>query len=278
MKTCIIGMGEIGLGLYHAMNASGTNEISGVDVNPKRIQLLQEQGLNVSNRIPTDCDAYIIAVLLTDQVVDVLTNNHFPPNSLIIIESTILPGTSKKILEMNPDMKLVVFPHRYDPETQDMHGFLNISTKFRRVLGAKDEETMGEAQEYLSQYMNTQFIHPTSLEVAELCKPLENAIRYCEIALAEELKVLCEKNDFDYAEVRAAINTKWNMDLKEARDGIGRHCLPKDVQLMDRLFADNTFFKTAMNADSAYRSHLEHNGLATAPIMVDGSKIRHRVK
>jgi UDP-N-acetyl-D-mannosaminuronic acid dehydrogenase len=126
--------------------------------------------------------------------------------------------------------------------------------------------------------MDTQFIHTTSLDIAEICKPLENAIRYCEIALAEELSVLCEKKQLNFEEVRQAVNSKWNINLKEARDGIGRHCLPKDIQIMDKLFPANTFFKSAMNADSKYRGHLENKGIETAAITVDGWRTIHRVK
>src|SRR2546427_3687292 len=41
--------------------------------------------------------------------------------------------------------------------------------------------------------------------------------------------MICDENRLDFEELRRGMNTKWNVEVLEARDGIGGTCLPKDV-------------------------------------------------
>ena len=261
MKVSIIGMGEIGSGLYEEMQKKGIDEITGVEISEKRIEELKKNGFNVTGKVPLDSDVYIIAVLLSGQVMDVIASNTLPEKSLVVVESTLSPGTAKCIMTLKPHTKLVVFPHRYDPDTVKKHGFLNLNNEFARVIGTVDKETEKEALDFYSRYLDTNFLHFTSIDAAEMSKTLENAYRYIEIAIAEELKTLMEKRGIDFEEVRKAINSKWNTDIKEAKNGIGRHCLPKDIKIMDWFFPENTFFKGAMAAEEKYRQNLIEHGI-----------------
>src|SRR5215831_14221960 len=75
-------------------------------------------------------------------------------------------------------------------------------------------------------------MHPiTSIEIAELTKVVENAHRYLQIAFAEELYLYCQANNVNFPELRDALNTKWNVEILEPREGIGGHCLPKDTKM-----------------------------------------------
>jgi len=71
----------------------------------------------------------------------------------------------------------------------------------------------------------------SSIEVAELTKIIENSHRYLQIAFAEELYLYCQANNILFSELRDALNTKWNVEILEPRDGIGGHCLPKDTKM-----------------------------------------------
>ena len=95
----------------------------------------------------------------------------------------------------------------------------------------------------------------SSIEVAEMCKITENSHRYLQIAFAEDLKMLCAKIGMNFEDLRAACNTKWNVDIPEARDGIGRHCLPKDIRYVTSL-APSTLLESAMKVDKEYREWL----------------------
>jgi UDP-N-acetyl-D-mannosaminuronic acid dehydrogenase len=75
-------------------------------------------------------------------------------------------------------------------------------------------------------------MHPVSeVEIAETTKIVENAHRYLQIAFAEDLYLYCQANNIHFPELRDALNTKWNVNILEPRDGIGGHCLPKDTKM-----------------------------------------------
>ncbi|GAG78558.1 unnamed protein product, partial [marine sediment metagenome] len=95
-------------------------------------------------------------------------------------------------------------------------------------------------------------IEVSSIEVAEMCKVTENAYRFVEIAFAEELHTICDNLGLPFEELRKAINTKWNINILEARDGIGGHCLPKDVRYLWTIIK-SPLLQGAITADETYK-------------------------
>jgi UDP-N-acetyl-D-mannosaminuronic acid dehydrogenase len=103
-------------------------------------------------------------------------------------------------------------------------------------------------------------MHPVAnIEVAELTKIAENAHRYLQIAFAEDLYLYCQANNINFGELRDALNTKWNVNILEPRDGIGGHCLPKDTKMF-------------LNSSKSIRSKILH-----AAIEVDEDYRRYRL-
>lgn len=101
-------------------------------------------------------------------------------------------------------------------------------------------------------------MHPvSSVDVAELTKIVENAHRYLQIAFAEELYLYCKSNGISFPELRESLNTKWNVEILEPRDGIGGHCLPKDTKMF--INSSNTIkskiLQAAMDIDEDYRQY-----------------------
>jgi UDP-N-acetyl-D-mannosaminuronic acid dehydrogenase len=101
-------------------------------------------------------------------------------------------------------------------------------------------------------------MHPvSSVDVAELTKIVENAHRYLQIAFAEELYLYCKSNGISFSELRESLNTKWNVEVLEPRDGIGGHCLPKDTKMF--INSSNTIkskiLQAAMEIDEDYREY-----------------------
>ncbi|KAA2283661.1 hypothetical protein [Candidatus Nitrosocosmicus sp. SS] len=68
-------------------------------------------------------------------------------------------------------------------------------------------------------------------DVAEVTKIVENSHRYLQIAFAQELLLYCISNNISFTELREALNTKWNVDILEPRDGISGQDLPKDTKM-----------------------------------------------
>ncbi|HEY9387213.1 MAG TPA: hypothetical protein VIP70_09235 [Nitrososphaeraceae archaeon] len=75
-------------------------------------------------------------------------------------------------------------------------------------------------------------MHPVpEVEIVELTKIVENAHRYLQIAFAEDLYLYCQANNINFAQLRDSLNTKWNVNILEPREGIGDHYLPKDTTM-----------------------------------------------
>jgi len=97
----------------------------------------------------------------------------------------------------------------------------------------------------------------SSIEVAELSKIIENSHRYLQIAFAEELYLYCQANNILFSELRDALNTKWNVEILEPRDGIGGHCLPKDTKMfLTSSKMRSKILQSAIEVDTLYRDFL----------------------
>jgi UDP-N-acetyl-D-mannosaminuronic acid dehydrogenase len=90
------------------------------------------------------------------------------------------------------------------------------------------------------------------VEIAELTKIIENVDRYLQMAFAKDLFLYCQANNVNFAELRDALNTKWNVNILEPRDGIGGPCLPKDTKMF--LQSSNLkILRAAMEVDKRFR-------------------------
>jgi len=95
----------------------------------------------------------------------------------------------------------------------------------------------------------------SKIELAELTKIIENSHRYLQIAFAEELFVYSQANGIDFWELREALNSKWNVNILEPRQGIGGHCLPKDTKMFlnSSNLVRSKIISAAIEADDEYR-------------------------
>ncbi|MGI0057420.1 MAG: hypothetical protein ACREAK_08630, partial [Nitrosarchaeum sp.] len=72
--------------------------------------------------------------------------------------------------------------------------------------------------------------------------------------------IICDKTNVDFNELRSAINTKWNVNILEAHQGIGGHCLPKDSQMLldiSKNVIHSSVIEAAKKIDHQYRIHNE---------------------
>ena len=110
-------------------------------------------------------------------------------------------------------------------------------------------------------------LHPVSnIEIAEISKIAENAHRYLQIAFAEDLYLYSQANGINFAELREALNSKWNVNILEPRDGIGGHCLPKDTKMFLQSSQSQNKSKilgAAIEVDRIYREYRQAKNIAT---------------
>jgi UDP-N-acetyl-D-mannosaminuronic acid dehydrogenase len=236
--------------------------------------------ITVSTHKPDDMFSPQIEGLLS--VVEKISRETKKNEALVSIESTIPKGTSKKVFEMlSHRLHVVHAPHRWYALEEKVHGINQL-----RVIGgvcdcclkagmqfydgrdphpsySSTSPLLSPLSPYSSsspQYPNNKSLgipmHPVSeIEIAEITKVVENADRYLQIAFAEELYLYCQANNINFPELRDAVNTKWNVNILEPREGIGGHCLPKDTKmfLQSSKSIRSKILTTAMEVDEHYR-------------------------
>jgi nucleotide sugar dehydrogenase len=263
-QVCVVGLGQIGFPVAEYVSTKGV-EVWGYDISSVALERFSKNG---KVKATTDwsgipkVDIYIVSVTTgqldgapdLSAVFDVCKKiaAAAKPAALVTIESTIVPGTSRKIFQeiFKGKIHLVHAPHRYWADEPVKHGVNQL-----RVIGGVNQESLGAGLKFYKETLGIPMHACTSIEVVEMCKIVENSHRYLQIAFAEDLKILCSKIGIDFDDLRAACNTKWNVDIPEARDGIGRHCLPKDIRYVTSL-APSTLLESAMKVDKEYREWL----------------------
>lgn len=226
-----MGLGEIGGAVFDEI-AKHPNAIDlhliGVDVDPNK--LLPHPHAHVattefSNGIPS-AEIYIICVWSTDQILSVIdTVEKLNKDALICIESTIDPTAIDAIRRIN----VVAFPHRFNPNDPE-HVVFNLD----RLMGTSNQKALEKACQFYHKFMDPKLIHHVSFETAVFAKVAENAYRAIEIIIAQEIKKACDLQGVDFKAMREAMNTKWNIDMRDALYGVGGKCLPKDLGLFNK--------------------------------------------
>jgi len=265
-KILIIGLGQIGYSNAEYMTSLGL-KVDGFDISEKAIQRALESKV-IQNKAASfeGYDYYVICISthrpenmfvpFLDGLFEITQRlaNEGKTGSLVGIDSTITRGTSEKVKQiLNHRLHVVHVPHRFYVHEKQEHG-----VKQTRVLGACESCCENEAKSFYGKMLEIPLHTVSSVDVAELTKIVENSYRFLEIAFAEELKMVCDNSGIDFDELRKAINTKWNIKILEAKEGIGGHCLPKDSQMFLEFSNDSlvtSLIKAAKMIDQQYRFH-----------------------
>jgi len=263
MKVCVAGLGHIGLptALYVANRGL---KVFGYDISEKAVAKAKSSGINAlrnwADVPPADFYMICVSTFLKNNepdltpVFDVCEKiAEKAESALISIESTVIPGTCRKINEniFKGCAALVHVPHRYwirDP--------IKRGVKQLRIIGGVNDVSLKRGVRFYRDQLNIPLHVASSIEVAEMSKIVENAYRYLQIAFAEDLKMTCDELQINFEEARKACNTKWNVEILEARKGIGGHCLPKDMEFFISISPYNTILKSAVSVDNTYKKWL----------------------
>jgi UDP-N-acetyl-D-glucosamine dehydrogenase len=146
---------------------------------------------------------------------------------LVVLESTTYPGTTREevlpALTVGEDFFLAFSPERVDPGRTDW-----TTKNVPKVVGGITPACTERAAELYGSAIET--IHRVSTpEAAELTKLLENIFRSVNIALVNELAILCDRMGIDVWEVVDAAATKpFGFMPFSPGPGLGGHCIPID--------------------------------------------------
>jgi len=283
-KVLIIGLGQLGFPVAKYVKERGFDTY-GYDINTEAMDIAQRSiGIKqVLDFGSDDFDVYVICVsthkpddIFSPQIDGILSvadkiSREAKKDALVSIESTIPKGTSKKVFEiLNHRLHVVHAPHRWYASEEKEHGVNQL-----RVIGGVCDCCLRVGLQFYDSYndgigrgnystTSTLYkdlriaMHPVShVEIAEITKIAENAHRYLQIAFAEELYLYCQANDIIFPELRDALNTKWNVEILEAGEGIGRHCLPKDTKMFleSSKSIRSKILAAAMEVDEDYKRY-----------------------
>jgi UDP-N-acetyl-D-glucosamine dehydrogenase len=157
---------------------------------------------------------------------------HLTRARLVVLESTTYPGTTdhlvRPILERSGktadrDFLLAYSPERIDPGNEE-YGFRTTP----RIVGGTSPEATGVATVFYEQLVD-KVVPLSSCRAAELAKLLENTFRHVNIALVNEMAMLCQEMGIDVWEViEAAASKPFGFMPFSPGPGVGGHCIPLD--------------------------------------------------
>ncbi|MFW9995702.1 MAG: nucleotide sugar dehydrogenase [Candidatus Odinarchaeota archaeon] len=157
-------------------------------------------------------------------------SKYLKKGQLIVLESTVYPGVTEEIikpileksgLRSPEDFGLAYCPERFNPGDSD-----HTVEKVVRVVGGIAAEWTDAANALYSQVQET-FV-TVDIKTAEAAKVIENTQRDLNIALMNEIALICEHLKIDVYDVLEAASTKWNFGRYLPGPGVGGHCLPHD--------------------------------------------------
>jgi UDP-N-acetyl-D-glucosamine dehydrogenase len=157
---------------------------------------------------------------------------HLRPGQLIVLESTTYPGTTQEVvlpileksgLKVGEDFFLAFSPERVDPSNKSY-----TTRNIPKVIGGITPHCTALAVLLYQQFIE-QIVPVSSPGTAEMVKLLENTFRSVNIALANEMAMLCHTFGINVWEVIEAAKTKpFGFMAFYPGPGLGGHCIPVD--------------------------------------------------
>lgn len=260
----VVGLGYVGLPLAVEKAKAGYRVI-GFDIQQKRCDMVNEGHNYIGDVVDEDLknltgsgklvattdysriaevDAVAIAVPTpldkykqpdVSYVVNSTTSvaEYLHKGMLVVLESTTYPGTTEEIvkpilektgLKCGEDFYLAFSPERVDPGNKQ---FKTKNTP--KVVGGITKDCTEVAATMYRNVLEGEIFEVSSPAVAEMEKILENTFRNINVALANEMAILCERMGIDVWEVIEAAKTKpYGFMAFYPGPGLGGHCIPID--------------------------------------------------
>jgi UDP-N-acetyl-D-glucosamine dehydrogenase len=263
-KIGILGMGYVGMPLAVVFAEKGF-DVLGIDPDPRKVETFNK-GISYIQDVPTETVARLheacklnmtsdFAALAEMDAVSIcvptpLRQTGDPDMSFIlsateqlakyvhkgmvvVLESTTYPGTTRELLvpmlteksglKVGEDIFICFSPERVDPGREDWTTF-----NTPKVLGGMTTACVEAGAAWYEGAIKT-IVKVSSPEAAEMAKLLENTFRMINIAMVNELALMCERLGVDVWEVIDAAGTKPFGFMKfTPGPGLGGHCIPID--------------------------------------------------
>lgn len=281
---CVVGLGYVGLPVFISLKKKFN--VIGFDTNYKRVNELnnhvdrnnefKKNQLKLINnsKITSDevflkkCNFYIVTVptpINNDQLPDLKYINsafktiskYIKKDDIIFLESTVFPGTTeiicKKIINKYSKVKFYI---GYSSERINPGDKINNLENINKVVSIINKKKIKSRVKKVYSCISKKIIFTEKIKEAELSKLIENTQRDLNIALMNEIMILCSKTNLDFNEVIRLAKTKWN--FLEFNPGlVGGHCLPVDPHYLSYYAKKNNFSTKVVLAGRKINNSME---------------------
>lgn len=260
----VVGLGYVGLPLAVEKAKAGFKVI-GFDIQKKRVDMVnrgenyigdvvdEELKKLVKNKMIVatcdysriaECDTVAICVptpldkYMQPDISYVLNSSkeiskYVKKGTLVVLESTTYPGTTEEVImpifkekgfTIGEDLFLAFSPERVDPGNK-----IYKTKNTPKVVGGVTKSCQEVSKVLYESVLEGEIFVTSSPKVAEMEKILENTFRNINIALINEMAILCDKMGIDIWEVIEAAKTKpYGFMAFYPGPGLGGHCIPID--------------------------------------------------
>lgn len=269
-NVLVIGLGYVGVPLLEALSSSDKFNLNGYDISENVIFELQNKSgfykgidlgklhdktINLFSNASDikNIDIYIICVPtpLLDGGPDLkmlreageLISGKLKKGDLVILESTSYPGTTEDVLlpileksnlKAGMDFSLAFGSERIDPGNKE-YGIKNTP----KVIGGIDNLSTVRVKNFYESFV-MEVIEAKGTREAELSKLLENTYRIVNIALINELAMVCHELKIDIWDTIKCASTKpFGFQAFYPGPGVGGHCIPIDPIYLSRYIFEN---------------------------------------
>jgi UDP-N-acetyl-D-galactosamine dehydrogenase len=265
-RVAVIGLGYVGLPVALAFARKFPRTV-GFDVNARRVEGLR-CGIDVSRgvsaealkasslEITTAPEAMRGATFFIVAVPTPVDDNHSPDltavlqatetvaavmqrGAVVVFESTVYPGVTEDIcgpllervsgLRRGADFAVGYSPERINPG-DPAHRFETII----KVVAGENAETLERVAQAYGSVVDAGVFRARSIRVAEAAKSIENTQRDLNIALVNEIAMICDRIGLRTGDVLEAAGTKWNF-LRFTPGLVGGHCISVDPYYLTTL-------------------------------------------
>lgn len=256
---CLIGLGYVGLPLATLFGKTGlktygyartksrieelqqgwdrTNEVSKEELKETTIEFSNDPSIiSKSNfiivAVPTPVDEAHQPDLEPVESASKLVGKYLQKDSVVVFESTVYPGVTEEIcipliekesgLKCGTDWVIGYSPERVNPGDKD-----NTLDKIVKITSGMDAESGDYIDSVYKKIITAGTFLAPNIKTAEACKVFENTQRDINIAIMNELSIICEKLGINTFDVLEGAGTKWNF-LKFKPGLVGGHCIGVD--------------------------------------------------
>jgi len=255
MNVGIIGQGFVGSAIREGLKSHYqilTYDIDTSKCNSNLLDVTKKSEI-IFVCVPTpmrkdgSCDTRILESAI-DDVYKVFKKFKIEKAPVLVIKSTIPPGTTQRIDKKYKDM-IVLFSPEFLTEANSFEDFKN---QTRIIIGRHEEHSSKEAAVEVKKMFRKAFL-PLQTEIiitkaseAEMCKYFINCFLATKVMFANQMYDICNASDLEYETVKSLVlkdprigNSHMMVPGPDGDRGFGGHCFPKDLEAMIKFGLDN---------------------------------------